>query len=289
MTPEAAADYCQQKAAASGSSFYYSFLFLPPERRRAITALYAFCREVDDVVDEIRDKSIAATKLAWWRVEVDRLFEGQPTHPVCIALAPHLAPYRLSRATLVEIIDGMQMDLVQDRYADFAGLALYCRRVAGVVGEMAASIFGYEDPQTLRYADRLGLAFQLTNIIRDVGEDAREGRIYLPLEDLRRHGLSAQQVLGDPAALEPSEPFRALMASQADRARDAYREAFALLPAVDRRSQRPGLIMASIYRTLLDEIEADQYRVLTQRIALTPVRKLWLAWKTWMRAGPPQA
>jgi phytoene synthase len=289
MTPEAAADYCQQKAAASGSSFYYSFLFLPPERRRAITALYAFCREVDDVVDEIRDKSIAATKLAWWRAEVDRLFEGQPTHPVCIALAPHLDRYRLSRATLVEIIDGMQMDLVQDRYADFAGLALYCRRVAGVVGEMAASIFGYEDPQTLRYADRLGLAFQLTNIIRDVGEDAREGRIYLPLEDLKRHGLSAQQVLGDPAALESSPPFRALMASQAERARDAYREAFALLPAVDRRAQRPGLIMASIYRTLLDEIEADQYRVLTQRIALTPVRKLWLAWKTWMRAAPPQA
>ncbi len=287
MTPEAAAEYCQQKAAASGSSFYYSFLFLPPERRQAITALYAFCREVDDVVDEIRDKSIAATKLAWWRGEVDRLFEGHPSHPVGIALAPHLERYDLTHERLDEIIDGMQMDLQQDRYADFEGLALYCRRVAGVVGEMAASIFGYEDGQTLRYADRLGLAFQLTNIIRDVGEDARGGRIYLPLDELRRHGLGAQHLAGDLAEVERSDAFRTMMKAQADRAREVYRQAFALLPAADRRAQRPGLIMASIYRTLLDEIEADQFRVLTQRIALTPVRKLWLAWKTWMRAAPP--
>lgn len=287
MTLDEAADYCQKRAAASGSSFYYSFLFLPPVRRAAITALYAFCREVDDVVDEVRDKTVAATKLAWWRTEVDRLFEGKPTHPVTIAMAPHVEPFGLTRARLIEIIDGMEMDLVQDRYADFPGLALYCRRVAGVVGEMAATIFGFEDPQTLAYADRLGLAFQLTNIIRDVGEDARNGRIYLPLEDLKRHGLDAPALLRDPAALEQSEPFRAMMAEQVARARRIYAEAFELLPRKDWRAQRPGLIMAAIYQTLLDEIERDQYRVMTQRIALTPLRKLWIAWRTFMRAAPP--
>lgn len=287
MTPDEAADYCQQRAAASGSSFYYSFLFLPPPRRAAITALYAFCREVDDVVDEVSDKTIAATKLAWWRTEVDRLFDGQPTHPVTIALQPHLAPFDLTRSRLVEVIDGMQMDLVQDRYADFPGLALYCRRVAGVVGEMAASIFGYQSPQTLAYADRLGLAFQLTNIIRDVGEDARNGRIYLPLEDLKRHGITPAQLIGDAPRLETSPGFRAMMAEQTARARQTYAEAFALLPRADWRTQRPGLIMAAIYRTLLDEIEADDYRVLTQRIGLTPLRKLWIAWRTFMRAAPP--
>ena len=287
MTLEEAADYCQQRAAASGSSFYYSFLFLPAPRRQAITALYAFCREVDDVVDEMRDKAVAATKLAWWRTEVDRLFDGQPTHPVTIALAPHVEPFDLTRARLGEIIDGMQMDLLQDRYADFPGLALYCRRVAGVVGEMAASIFGYQDERTLLYADRLGLAFQLTNIIRDVGEDARNGRIYLPQQDLQRHGLNAPLLLRDPATLERSEGFRALMAEQTRRARQTYAEAFALLPRPDWRAQRPGLIMAAIYQTLLDEIERDDYRVMTQRIALTPVRKLWIAWRTFMRAAPP--
>ena len=287
MTLDEAADYCQKRAAASGSSFYYSFLFLPPLRRRAITALYAFCREVDDVVDEVRDKTLAATKLSWWRTEVERLFVGQPTHPVTIAMAPHVEPFGLTRSRLVEIIDGMEMDLVQDRYADFPGLALYCRRVAGVVGEMAATIFGYENPQTVIYADRLGLAFQLTNIIRDVGEDARNGRIYLPLEDLQRHGLNPVTLLRDPSALENSDAFRAMMAEQTERARRTYAEAFGLLPPVDWRPQRPGLIMAAIYRTLLDEIERDQYRVMTQRIALTPVRKLWIAWRTYMRAAPP--
>ena len=284
MTPD---EYCQERAAKSGSSFYYSFLFLPPPRRRAITALYAFCREVDDVVDEIRDPGIAATKLAWWRVELERLFAGQPTHPVTRALQPHLAPFNLSRRQLIEIIDGMQMDLDQTRYLDYAGLRLYCRRVAGVVGELSASIFGHQDPQTLRYADELGLAFQLTNIIRDVGEDARAGRVYLPLEDLQRFGFATHQILAARATDQESDSFRSMMREQVARARSHYRAAFALLPEVDRKPQRPGLIMAAIYSALLDEIERDQYRVLTQRIALTPLRKFWLAWKTWVAGRAP--
>jgi phytoene synthase len=285
MTPD---QYCQDKAARSGSSFYYSFLFLPPDRRRAITALYAFCREVDDVVDEIPDRSVAAAKLAWWRDEVDRLHAGEPTHPVTRALQPHLPAYGIERRQLVEVIDGMQMDLDQTRYLDFEGLRLYCRRVAGVVGELSASIFGYQDARTLQYADALGLAFQLTNIIRDVGEDARAGRVYLPTEDLQRHGLAAHQILAARPADQESDAFRAMMREQVRRARQQYRRAFELLPEVDRRAQRPGLIMSAIYAALLEEIERDGYRVLTHRIALTPVRKLWLAWRTWQRGRPPR-
>ena len=284
MTPD---EYCQNRAAGSGSSFYYSFLFLPPERRRAITALYALCREVDDVVDEIADKSLAATKLAWWREEIGRLFDGRPTHPVVLALAPHVPVFRIGREQLYEIVDGMQMDLNQDRYPDETALRLYCRRVAGVVGELAASIFGYEDPETLAYADKLGLAFQLTNIIRDVGEDARNGRIYLPLEDLNQHGVGVNPLLAANASLQDDAAFQSLMRLQVERARTAYREAFALLPAIDMRAQRPGLIMAAIYLSLLAEIERDGYKVLSQRTSLTPVRKFWLAWKTWMSGSPP--
>jgi 15-cis-phytoene synthase len=280
MTPD---EYCQDKAARSGSSFYYSFLFLPPERRRAITALYAYCREVDDAVDETRDPGVARTKLEWWRVELERLFAGDPQHPVTRALAPHLQSFDLTRSRLREVIDGMQMDLDQNRYLDYVGLALYCRRVAGVVGEMASSIFGRTDPRTLEYADALGLAFQLTNIIRDVGEDARKGRIYLPIEDLQRFGVSAADIL----AARHSDRFVELMRFQAARAREQYRRAYSLLPEADRRAQRPGLIMASIYWTLLEEIERDGFRVLDRHTSLTPIRKLLLAWRTWVLGRPP--
>lgn len=281
MTPD---EYCQQRAAASGSSFYYSFLFLKGERRRAIMAFYAFCREVDDVVDETSDVGVARTQLAWWRDEVSRLFEGRPQHPVSRALAPHLSSFGLQRKWFNAIIDGMAMDLEQQRYADFEGLRLYCHRVAGVVGCAAAQIFGVTDPATLVYAEKLGLAFQLTNIVRDVGDDARLGRIYLPLEDLERFGVTPADIL----ATRTPAGFTELMKFQADRARVSYREAFALLPAADRRSQRPGLMMAAIYSTLLTEIERDGFQVMRHRVALTPIRKLWLAWRTWISARPPE-
>jgi phytoene synthase len=281
MTPD---EYCQDKAARSGSSFYYSFLFLPPERRRAITALYAFCREVDDVVDETSDPGVARVKLDWWVGEVDRLYGGTPQHPVTLALSAHIGSYDITRSRLIEVIDGMRMDLEQNRYLDYTGLRLYCRRAAGVVGEMASGIFGRTDPQTLRYADTLGLAFQLTNIIRDVGEDARKGRIYLPIEDLQRFGLTAADIL----STRHSPNFVELMRFQAARARDCYHEAYALLPESDRRSQRPGLIMSAIYSTLLDEIERDGFLVLDRRTSLTPIRKLLLAWRTWVSGRPPK-
>ena len=273
-------DYCQDKAAKSGSSFYYSFMFLPAERRQAITALYAFCREVDDVVDECHDLSLAQTKLEWWREEVGRVYNGTPTHPVGLALKDVIKGFRLPQEQLLEIIDGMAMDLSQTRYLDFKGLQLYCYRVASVVGLLAAEIFGYQDRQTLKYAHDLGLAFQLTNIIRDVGEDARRGRIYLPIEDLQRFNVPAKDLL----EARYSEQFRALMAFQAERAEKFYDQAFAQLPAVDRKAQRPGLVMAAIYRTLLREIARDGFMVLDRRTSLTPLRKVWLAGTTWFRA-----
>jgi phytoene synthase len=275
MTPD---EYCQSKAAGSGSSFYYSFLFLPPERRRAITALYAFCREVDDAVDECSDPQLAHAKLAWWRGEIGNLFAGSPQHPVTRALAPALSTYAITAERLNEIVDGMEMDLAQTRYLDFAALERYCYLVASVVGLLAAGIFGYRDPGTLEYARRLGIAFQLTNIIRDVGEDARKGRIYLPMDELRSHGVTPADIL----AARESDAFTRLMRAQAERARSWYDRALAALPPVDRRAQRPGLIMAAIYRALLAEIEADGFRVLSRRTSLTPLRKLWIAWKTWI-------
>jgi len=278
MTPD---EYCQEKAAKSGSSFYYAFLFLPPERRRAITALYAFCREVDDVVDECTDPSVARIKLAWWRNQVDQMAAGHSEHPVARALAPHLPAFGITRERLLAVIDGMEMDLDQTRYLDWPGLRKYCWHAAGVVGEMSAGIFGYTDPGTLAYAEKLGLAFQLTNIIRDVGDDARRGRIYLPIEDLQRFGVKAADILN----ARYSDGFAQLMRFETERARGLYREAMRALPPADRRAQRPGLMMAAIYHALLDEIERDGWQVLHQRIALTPVRKLWLAWKTWVGGG----
>ena len=275
MTPD---EYCQQRAAASGSSFYYSFLFLPPQRRRAITALYAYCREVDDVVDEVSDPGVARAKLAWWVDEVERIFAGNPQHPVGRALAPVVGAFGLERTLMLEIIEGMRMDLEYNRYPDFATLEVYCHRVAGVVGLLSARIFGYTDPRTLDYARTLGLAFQLTNIIRDVGEDVRRNRIYLPLDELARFDLTTDDLI----LLKEDERFGRLMSFQVQRARDCYERAFSLLPQADRRAQRPGIVMAAIYRTLLDEIDASGGKVLNQRIALTPLRKLWIAWRTWI-------
>jgi len=273
MSPD---QYCQEKAAHSGSSFYYSFLFLPADQRRAITALYAFCREVDDVVDECSDNGVARSKLDWWRSEIDRCFTGKPSHPVSQALQEPIRNFNLPVEYFHEIIDGMQMDLDQNRYESFSELALYCHRVAGIVGLLSAEIFGYRHRDTLKYAEELGTAFQLTNILRDVREDAARGRIYLPLEELLEYRVNPHDLLKG-AVTDGMQP---LFHAQALRARDYYRRAMHHLHPLDRYPQRSGVIMAEIYQRLLDEIQADGYRVMEQRIVLTPLRKLWIAWST---------
>ncbi len=276
MTPQ---EYCQDKAAQSGSSFYYSFMFLPPNKRRAITALYAFCREVDDVVDECSDEGVARTTLNWWRAEVAAIYGGTPQHPVARALVPIAKEFNLQQEHLLEIIAGMEMDLTQHAYPDFKSLQLYCYRVASVVGLLAAEIFGYRDRETLKYAHDLGIAFQLTNIIRDVGEDARRGRIYLPHEELGQYGVSATDILN----AKETPYFSRLMAFQVERAQRYYQQALDHLPSVDRKAQRTGLIMAAIYRATLDEVVASGCHVLKERVSLGPGYKLWLAFKTWLR------
>jgi phytoene synthase len=280
MTPQ---QYVQDKAAGSGSSFYYAFLFLPPPRRAAITAFYAFCREVDDVVDEVSDPGVAASKLQWWRNEVAQAYGGRPSHPVMQALMPLAADYAISPEHLLAVIEGCQTDLDQTRFLDFPALQRYCHLVAGVVGEVAAGIFGRTDAATVQYAHQLGLAMQLTNIIRDVGDDARRGRIYLPMSELQRFGVKAAELLRRESPWGYSESFSALMRFQAERAHATYDAALRLLPEADRVAQKPGLMMANIYRTLLREIEAQDFRVLHQRTSLTPLRKLWIAARTHLR------
>jgi 15-cis-phytoene synthase len=277
MTPD---QYAQQKAAASGSSFYYAFQFLPPPKRAAITAFYAFCREVDDVVDEVQDPGVAATKLAWWRQEVGAAFGGKASHPALQALMPHAAAYGIKAEHLLAVIEGCDMDLRQTRYLDYPGLQRYCHLVAGVVGEVASGIFGRTQAGTVAYAHQLGLALQLTNILRDVGDDARRGRIYLPVNELQQFGVTAAEILKREPPFGYSERFTALMQFQAQRAQAAYDNALALLPQADQKAQKPGLMMANIYRALLGELEREKFQVLHQRIALTPIRKLWIAMKT---------
>jgi 15-cis-phytoene synthase len=271
--------YCENKARQSGSSFYYSFKFLPKDKRRAITALYSFCREVDDVVDECSDASVARTTLNWWRGEVAAIYGGRPQHPVTQALIPVVKQFNLSQEHLLEIIDGMEMDLEQARYADFKSLQLYCYRVASVVGLLSAEIFGYTDRKTLKYAHDLGIALQLTNIIRDVGEDARRNRIYIPMDELAQFGVTAADIMNS----KESENFQKLMAFQIERALRYYRQALEHLPQADRKSQRTGLIMAAIYQATLEEIVASGCHVLKERISLTPRYKLWLAFKAWIK------
>jgi phytoene synthase len=273
MTPQS---YCEERAARSGSSFYYSFRLLPPERRDAITALYAFCREVDDVVDECSEPALAAIKLKWWDEEIDRAYDGNPEHPVGQALAHHVRHFNLPRPVMHEIVAGMAMDLSRNRYPDNDTLADYCYHAAGTVGILAAHIFGYRDPATLDYARELGHALQLINIIRDVREDAARGRIYLPQDALARHGVTETELLQGKA----STGLTNLLAELAAQARGHHETALAHLPASDRADQRTGLVMAAIYLATLDEIERDGFRVLDHRVHLTPLRKLWIAWTT---------
>lgn len=273
MTPE---QYCQNKTAQSGSSFYYSFLFLPPEQRRAMTALYAFCREVDDIADECKDENIARTKINWWREEIIRLFQGTQKHPVSLALGETISNYNIPAEYFIEILDGMEMDINKQTYPTFKELSLYCYRVAGVVGLMSAEIFGYENRNTQKYAKNLGTAFQLTNILRDVGADLKIGRCYLPQEDMDQFHVTLADLQSNAI---PADHVRELLAFQGQRAHYYYEQAFTFLPDEDRYSQLCGVIMSAIYRQLLVEIENEKYRVLDQRISLTPIRKLWLAWR----------
>ncbi len=280
-----ALDYCRQKAAESHSSFLSGFRFLSVEKRNAITVLYAFCRELDDVVDGCTDPNVAQITLNWWRSDLEKVFNNEmPEHPVHQALKDIRVSFDLPKNEFEALIDGMQMDLEQARYGSFDELKLYCHRVAGVVGRLIARILGFSNPKTLEYADRMGLALQLTNIIRDVGEDARQGRIYLPIEEMQKFDVPANVIM----QCKPTDNFAKLMQFQVGRARETYREAMLLLPAADKKSQKVGLIMAAIYYALLNEIDRDgAQNVLTYKIAIPSPRKKRIALKTWLFGFKP--
>jgi len=271
MTPK---EYCKQKTKESQSNFLSAFVFLKKEKRDALTALYAFCREVDDIADECVDHEIASKKLNWWRDEIERLYKGEPQHPVTKALYPFIDTYKLLKQHFIEIIDGMEMDVKYNRYESFEQLKLYCYRVASCVGILSANIFGYQNKNTLIFAKNLGIALQLTNIIRDIGEDARRGRIYIPLDELKKLGVSEEEII----LLKNSEKIKKLVENQVDRAKQFYDLALTSLPMEDKKTQKISLIMGNIYFVLLNEIEKDSpEKILNQKTILPGFRRLKIA------------
>jgi len=273
MTPD---EYCQEKTQQSSSSFYYSFLFLNDCQRQAMTALYAYCREVDDIVDECSDAFVAQNKLTWWRAEVNSIFHGTPNHPVAIALKKSIEHYSLSQKHFIDLIDGMSMDLNQQHYASFDDLSLYCYRVAGVVGLLTIEILGYQHPQTREYAQNLGIALQLINILRDIKEDSLRGRIYIPQDELDNFSVTKDML----SATENTPQTLALFAFQAERAQQYFQRAFNAIHPDDRYKQKTGIIMAEIYSALLKKIQRQQYPVLKKKVSLAKLHKLWIAWRT---------
>ncbi len=273
MTPD---EYCQEKTQQSSSSFYYSFLFLNDTQRQAMTALYAYCREVDDVVDNCSDHHVASNKLNWWREEIHSVFHGIPNHPVSIALKSAINNYPLKEKYFQELISGMEMDLHAAQYSSFNELSLYCYRAASVVGLLSIEIMGYSGSDTHKYARNLGIALQLINILRDVKEDAARGRIYIPQDELLQFGVDKAMLIEG----KSNEKTLALFEFQANRAQQYYKKAFSYLAQTDRYNQRTGIIMAEIYYALLKKIQAGNYPILQQRVKVAKLKKLWIAWTT---------
>jgi phytoene synthase len=256
----------------------WAFRLLPADRRRALSAVYAFCRAADDIADD--GPREPARLLAAWRDELDRVYAGRPHHPIGIALADTVTRFAIPREHFEAVIGGVEMDLTRDRYERWEGdLAEYCYRVAGAVGLVCIDVFGYADASARAYAVNLGLALQLTNILRDVGEDARRGRIYLPREDLRRFGCPEEDVL----ACRLTEALRRVLAFEAVRAGEHYGRARVLLAEADRRRLAPAEAMRLIYEQLLRRIVFRAYDVFGPPVRLTPPEKAGLAVAAWVR------
>ncbi|OGW67599.1 MAG: squalene synthase HpnD [Nitrospirae bacterium RIFCSPLOWO2_02_FULL_62_14] len=282
MTPSEAQAYCNAVTKHSGSNFYYSFFFLPAARRAAMYTVYAFCKEVDSAVDDAPAGSDPKEAISRWRAEVAAVYGGIPTHPVAISLAGHVRQLGIPREYFDELINGVEMDLATMHYATFEDLSRYCYRVACVVGLICLHIFGTRDPRAKDYAVNLGMAFQLTNILRDLGTDADRGRIYLPLNDLTRFGYTEELLL----QRRYSPRFNDLMAFQCTRAHEFYDKAHTILeslPRADRNALTPAEIMRGVYERILVRIEQAGYRVFDSRISLPPVSRLAVAAGVWLR------
>ncbi len=272
MSPHA---YCRDKVARPGSSIYYSSLFVSEVRRRALVAVAALFREIAEATDNLRDAGVARTKLAWWRTEIATIYHGTPRHPVAVALAECGIKEHVAERTLAELIGGAELDLDYNAYPDFHSLEDYCRLTGGVLATLWGQLCG-ADSSTLASIRDLGATWQLTTIMRDVGEDARRNRIYLPLHELAEHGVTTDDV----AHARETDNFRKLMAFQVDRAERRYDIALAAIAVTDRKALRPVITMTAIRHALLKEIRSADYRVLTCHTSLTAMRKLWIAWRT---------
>jgi len=274
MTPE---QYCRDKTRGSGSSFFYAFLFLSEEKRRAMLALYAFCREVDDIADEIKEQDVALPKLAFWREELGRAFNDQPRHPVGRELYWVKQHFAIDEELLAEILDGMLMDVMRKPILKGSDLSLYIYRVAGVVGLLSIEVFGYQHRKSRDFATSLGEALQLTNILRDVAEDARIGRIYFPQDDRIRYRISDQDFKDGTC----NQAMQQLLGEYADKAEAAYQQALSYLPAEDRISLRPSIVMGCIYYAYMKELRSINFDVWQHPIRILPLRKIWIAWRSW--------
>jgi phytoene synthase len=284
MTPD---NYCQEKAAPRGSSRYYSLLFLPAEGRRALTALYAWQQEVTGIVAECHDPGVAHSKLQWWRDELAGLFADRPQHPISQALALHLDLLALPQAPWQALLDGVERELAGGGYADFTALSEHCLQIDGNVSLLVTPLLGYQDPRTPQFAQQVALALALLRILRDLTLDVRQGRFYLPVDELQRFGVGPADLSQAPT----SGPLRELFKFQAARIRAYLQQALAHWPAADRYRQHSYLIQAELGLRLLAEIEADGFTLLERRVSLTPLRKFWIAWRTMQRERrhPPGA
>ncbi|MDQ6989547.1 MAG: presqualene diphosphate synthase HpnD [Mariprofundaceae bacterium] len=279
MTPE---KYCEDKTRGSGSSFFYAFLFLSPEKRRAMMALYAFCREVDDIADEIKDKDVARTKLHFWKQEIDRVYADKARHPVGKELMWTKDNFPIEQSLLFEMIQGMLMDVEGKAIVSEDDLKLYCYRVAGVVGLLSIAVFGFKDEQSKTFALRMGDALQLTNILRDVYEDTKINRIYLPQQIRAQFKVTDQDIRqGFTDNQATNANLKALFEYYQQQAHTAYQDALAALPAEDRQSLCPSLMMGAIYYAHLAKLESIDYDVWNHSARLSPLRKIWVAWRTW--------
>ena len=275
MTPE---DYCRNLAAPSGSSFHYSVLFLPAGKRSALTCLFAFWREIKEGAEDCSDPALGQIKLDWWRQELAAAFSGRGQHPVTRALFPVAARFDLPRELLLELIDGVESGLFKNRHADFRSLQDYCGRTSGLAEQLAARILGLNDPSSLQHAQELGIAFGLTHVILNLRSDAKRNRILLPQDQFVRSGVAEEDILN----LRETENLKKLIEFAIDKAENCYNRATSKFSAAERKAQRARLALAAIYRSQLGEIREDGCGILRRRVELTPVRKLWLAWTTWV-------
>lgn len=261
----------------SNSSFFYSFFFLPAEKRKAIYSIYALCRSLDDAVDKSSGKPEASEALLKWTTEIASMYHGKPSHPITIDLKPYIDKYSIPQKYFSELVKGMEMDLTKNRYDTFDELHKYCYRVASAVGLICVEVFGYKNATTLGYAVDLGIAMQLTNILRDIKADAANGRIYLPLEDMKKFGYTEEDLFSSTY----NQAFVEVMRFESERAHSYYKRAEETLPKEDRRTMVAAEIMKTIYRRILRQIESAQYDVFTHTVKLSKPQKIITALKTW--------